>query len=98
MSDQPIPATDAQVRAALAALPGWQRAGDAIEKTYSFKNYHQTIAFVNATAWISHAADHHPDLPVGYNRCTVRYTTHSVHGLSDKDLACAAKVEALGSL
>jgi 4a-hydroxytetrahydrobiopterin dehydratase len=87
--------SDERVRKALATLPGWQRAGAAIEKTYAFKNYYETMAFVNATAWVSHATDHHPDLMVGYNRCRVSYTTHDAGGLSEKDLQCAARVEAL---
>jgi 4a-hydroxytetrahydrobiopterin dehydratase len=76
-------------------LEGWSRDGDSIVKTYRFRNYHETMAFVNATAWISHRADHHPDLTVGYNQCTVAYTTHSAGGLSRKDFDCAARVDAL---
>jgi 4a-hydroxytetrahydrobiopterin dehydratase len=76
-------------------LPGWSLDGGAIAKTFSFKNYYETMAFVNASAWISHREDHHPDLEVGYNKCRVKYSTHSVGGLSDKDFECAGKVEAL---
>jgi 4a-hydroxytetrahydrobiopterin dehydratase len=83
------------VRAALRDLSGWELANNEISKTYKFKNYYETLAFVNATAWISHHEDHHPDLEVGYNKCRVRYSTHSVGGLSENDLICAAKVEAL---
>jgi len=79
----------------LRALPGWEASGGEIAKTYDFKNYYETMAFVNATAWVSHREDHHPDLEVGYNKCRVRYSTHSVGGLSDNDFICAAKVEAL---
>lgn len=86
-----------QVREILRGLAGWTLAGKAIEKTYKFKNYYQTMAFVNATAWISHAEDHHPDLEVGYNACKVRYSTHAIGGLSENDLICAAKVESLVS-
>ena len=89
---------DATVTAHLAGLSGWERTGDEIVKTFSFKNYYETIAFVNATAWISHRADHHPDLEVGYNKCKVRYSTHSVGGLSQKDFDCAAQVESLGAI
>ena len=97
---QPIksgtPALDSKrVTELLKQLPGWQLSGDAIQKTYSFKNYYETMAFVNATAWISHREDHHPDMEVGYNKCTMRYSTHSVGGLSENDFICAAKVEAL---
>ncbi len=82
----------------LAALEGWQRSGNVISKTYQFKNYYETMAFVNATAWISHREDHHPDLAVGWGRCTVSYTTHAIGGLSENDFICAAKIDALFAL
>ena len=85
-----------EVTRLLAALPGWAlEAGGAIGKAFKFQNYHETMAFVNAVAWVAHREDHHPDLAVGYNRCTVRYSTHSVGGLSENDFICAAKVDAL---
>jgi 4a-hydroxytetrahydrobiopterin dehydratase len=89
---------DAAVNSRLAKLPGWQRSGNEIAKAFNFKNYYETMAFVNATAWISHREDHHPDMEVGYNKCKVRYSTHSVGGLSEKDFECAAKLEALFTL
>ncbi len=56
------------------------------------------MAFVNATAWISHREDHHPDLSVGYNKCRVDYITHAIGGLSENDFICAAKIDALFGL
>ena len=67
----------------------------AIEKTYPFANYYETIAFVNALAFIAHTQDHHPDLSVHYNRCGVRLNTHDVGGLSVTDFDCAARIDAL---
>jgi 4a-hydroxytetrahydrobiopterin dehydratase len=87
--------TSQQAEAMQKPLAGWSLDGDALVKTYNFKNYYETMAFVNATAWISHHEDHHPDLTVGYNKCVVRYSTHSVGGLSENDFICAAKVELL---
>ena len=84
-----------QITSRLARLPGWERQGANITKTFKFKNYYETMAFVNASAWISHREDHHPDLEVGYNTCKVRYSTHSVGGLSENDFNCAAKIEAM---
>ena len=81
----------------LNLLPGWETTGREIAKTYKFDDFHQTMAFVNAVAWVAHREDHHPDMEVGYNRCRVRYTTHSAGGLSENDFVCAAKVEALGA-
>ena len=83
----------------LAALQGWQLSGDgdgaAIEKTYRFANYYETISFVNALAFIANGQDHHPDLSVHYNRCVVRFNTHDVNGISETDFECAAKADAL---
>lgn len=81
----------------LRDLPGWTSTGQAIVKTYVFEDYHQTIAFVNATAAISNREDHHPDLEVGYDKVVVRYSTHAAGGLTQKDFDCAAKVETLKS-
>ncbi len=92
------PLNAAEVGAMLKQLDGWTVAGSVISKTYSFKNYYQTMAFANATAWISHREDHHPDLTVGYNKCRVDYTTHAINGLSENDFICAAKLDALFAL
>jgi 4a-hydroxytetrahydrobiopterin dehydratase len=86
---------DTQVHTLLGDIPGWERSGNEISKTFHFKNYYESMAFVNATAWISNREDHHPDLEVGYNKVRVRYSTHSVGGLSENDFICAAKIELL---
>lgn len=83
-----------QVTALLQLLPDWQAgaAGDEIRAEFRFDDYFHTMAFVNAVASIAHREDHHPDLEVGYNCCSVRYSTHDVGGLSLNDFICAAKV------
>lgn len=89
---------EAEARARLANIKGWTLQGDAIVREYAFKDHYETMAFVNALAWISHRKDHHPDLAVGYNKCRVAYTTHSVGGLSANDFDCAALCDALFEL
>ena len=74
---------------------GWRLIDDAIEKTFSFKNYYETIAFVNAIAFIANAENHHPEMTVLYSKCTVRFNTHDVKGISVSDFFCASKVDAL---
>ena len=74
---------------------GGSGQGGEIVKTFSFKNYHETMAFVNAVAFISHREDHHPNLEVSYKNCKVRYSTHSIKGISENDFICAAKVDQL---
>jgi 4a-hydroxytetrahydrobiopterin dehydratase len=84
-----------EAAASMKALDGWSREDEAIVKIFHFADYHQTLAFVNAVAWIAHRADHHPELVVGYNSCKVSYTTHSAGGLSRKDFTSAARVDRL---
>ncbi len=87
--------TAAKVADYLKELPGWAIDAGQLTKTFPFKNYYETTAFLNATAWISHRQDHHPDIALGYNKITMRYSTHTVKGLSINDFICAARVEAL---
>ncbi len=87
--------SQSEVSRLLGELPGWETKDSKIARTYSFKNYYETMAFVNAVAWIAHGEDHHPDLEVGFNKCRVTFSTHSVGGLSENDFICAAKVEEL---
>jgi 4a-hydroxytetrahydrobiopterin dehydratase len=88
------------IRLGRQLAPPWQL--DAEEKSirhrYTFENYYQTMAFVNVIAQIAHQQDHHPDLTIAYNRCTVSYTSHSVGGLSINDFICAAKINAAQNL
>jgi 4a-hydroxytetrahydrobiopterin dehydratase len=81
----------------LALVPQWslEADGQGIVREFRWADFHRTMAFVNAVAWIAHEQDHHPDLEVGYSRCRLRYSTHDVGGLSRNDFICAAKVDAL---
>lgn len=88
-----------EIVTSLSKLEGWTLNGDgadlAIEKSYAFANYYETMAFVNAVAFIAHQQDHHPLLSVHYNRCVVRFNTHDVNGLSVRDFDCAGRLDAL---
>src|SRR6185436_14511663 len=88
---------EAAVMEHMKAVPGWEYRNKEIARSFKFKNYYETMAFVNAVAWVAHGEDHHPDMEVGYNRCTVRFSTHSVGGLSENDFISAAKVNSLQS-
>lgn len=91
------PLARADARKLLTQVPGWtlNEPVSEISRTFTFRNFHETMALVNAIAWIAHREDHHPDLEVGYNRCVVRYSTHAVKGLTENDFICAAKINAL---
>ena len=90
-----VPYNAQQTREMLKQLKAWIVEDGKLVKLYPFKNYYETMAFVNALAWVSHREDHHPDLLVGYNKCRVEYSTHSIGGLSENDFICAAKADAL---
>ncbi|MDP3843592.1 MAG: 4a-hydroxytetrahydrobiopterin dehydratase [Oxalobacteraceae bacterium] len=83
----------------LAAVSGWQQDGARIAKSFAFKDYYETLAFVNAIAYVIHAEDHHPELTVTYNRCLVKFDTHTANngrgGISENDFICAAKIDAI---
>ena len=89
--------SDADTAAWLALLPAWSVQDGKLCRDFGFKNYYQTLAFVNALAWMTHTQDHHPELIITYKTCAVRYATHSVNqgagGLSENDFICAAKAD-----
>ena len=69
--------------------------GKLIKRSFQFGNFYETMAFVNAVAWIANQENHHPDIEAGYNYCHLRYMTHALNGLSMNDFICAARVDAL---
>ncbi|KTC68268.1 pterin 4 alpha carbinolamine dehydratase [Legionella birminghamensis] len=75
----------------------WQvvKEHQAIRRSFSFNNFYETMAFVNAVAWIANVENHHPDLEIGYNYCHMTFTTHALNGLTTNDFICAAKVDDL---
>jgi len=92
-----------EAHALLQKIEDWQLStkdteatqGKEIFRSFKFKNYYQTITFLNAVVWIANQEDHHPDMEVSYNCCLVRYSTHAIGGLSENDFICAAKINAL---
>ena len=100
LSAENQPLNHNEISALLPQLdPPWHTIENrAISFSYTFKNYYQTMAFVNVIAQIAHQQNHHPDLQVSYNRCLVTYSTHSVGGLSINDFICAAKINAAQKL
>lgn len=90
------PMTEQEIQKLLNKIVGWQVVDNKeLIKGFKFDNYYETMAFVNAIAWISHQENHHPDLEVSYNHCTVHYMTHAMKGLSENDFICAAKIDLL---
>ena len=87
--------SETEIVSQLQEVSGWLLHDGAIEKTFTFRNWLETLAFINALRWLCHTEDHHPDVSLGYDRCVVRFYTHSVAGVSLNDFICAAKVNSL---
>ena len=77
----------------LAALPGWERIGDEIVKTFEFHSFTEAIFFVDRVADEAESVHHHPDLDIRYNKVRVALTTHDQGGITDKDFALAVDID-----
>ena len=86
--------TEAEIALALVRLPGWNRDGDAIVRSYRFKDFTHAFAFMTRVALLAEKADHHPEWSNVYNRVEVRLTTHDAHGLTTRDMALAGAIDA----
>lgn len=86
-----------QIKTYLNQVPGWEYLAEqkSILRNFSFANFYETVAFVNAAAWIAQQENHHPDISFGYNKCKILYTTHSAQGITLFDFICAAKINQL---
>jgi len=87
--------TAAEIKTALATVPEWKPSGNAIARTYQFKDFPGAILFVNAVAELAEEAAHHPDIDIRWNRVTLTLTTHDAGGLTEKDFALARKCDGL---
>jgi 4a-hydroxytetrahydrobiopterin dehydratase len=90
-----LPLDRESVTGYLSQLPGWKRSGKGIARTYGFKDFYETMGFVNAVAYIANEEGHHPDLEVGHQTCRVRYYTREPWGLTENDFICAEKIDRL---
>ncbi len=98
MSERVFTLAEAREALAKAGLDRW-RVDDAgyLERRFKTEGWPTTLLLVNAIGYISEAAWHHPDLEVSYNRVTVRLRTHSANGITEKDVALAARIEEIAT-
>ena len=92
----PLLSEDA-IAAALAELPEWQRDGDAIRSELRFPTFPDAIAFVDRVAELAEAADHHPDIDIRWRRVVLTLTTKASHGLTERDVGLAHRIDALAA-
>ncbi|HYE62668.1 MAG TPA: 4a-hydroxytetrahydrobiopterin dehydratase [Phycisphaerales bacterium] len=85
--------TDGQITEALKQTPEWALVGEAIQRTYQFKDFKASIRFVTAVADAAEDDQHHPDILIRYNRVTLTLATHDAGGITEKDFALAKKAD-----
>ncbi|HXK12769.1 MAG TPA: 4a-hydroxytetrahydrobiopterin dehydratase [Vicinamibacteria bacterium] len=88
------PLTENEIKALLPRVPGWERRGTEIRRTWSFPDFRAAIAFVNRVTDLAEAANHHPDIDVRYSKVTLVLSTHDAGGLTARDFALAEKIGA----
>ena len=74
---------------------GWVEVDDALERTFELPSFPEAIAFVNRVAELAQAEDHHPDVTISYKKVTLRWTTHSEGGITERDRVLAVRSAAL---
>ena len=85
--------TDEEIEARLSGLDGWERDGDAITRTFKFKDFVGSVNFVNRITPIAEEINHHPDLEISWNTVVVSLSTHSQGGITENDFDLATRID-----
>ncbi len=83
---------DEDITQALTKLKGWQRHGEALERSFEFPAFADAITFVNRVAHVAEQANHHPDITINYNKVTLALTSHDSGGITERDVKLAARL------
>lgn len=93
----PTKLTPEQVAANLRTVPEWAEVGEAIQRTFQFKDFVTSMKFVTAVADHAEAVQHHPDILIRYGKVTLTLATHDAGGISEKDFESARRADALAA-
>lgn len=83
---------ESEVARRLASLPGWERRGQEIVRSFEFAGFREALAFVNRVGELAEAMNHHPDVDLRYSKVTLALTTHDAGGLTARDFDLAARI------
>src|SRR5215203_7441404 len=89
----PEPLSDIAIQRELGSLPGWSRRGEVLTRTYTFRNFVESIDFVNRIAGVAEGMNHHPDIDIRYSRVTLVLSTHDAGGITQNDLDLAKAID-----
>lgn len=87
--------SDDEIRTELARLPEWSETGEAIQRTYRFKDFVASMGFVTRVAEEAERGQHHPDILIRFNKVTLTLSTHDAGGITMKDFGLAAKADSM---
>jgi 4a-hydroxytetrahydrobiopterin dehydratase len=87
--------TSAEIKTSLTSVPDWKKKGNAITRTFEFKDFPAAIKFVNAVAKPAEKSNHHPDIDIRWNKVTLVLSTHDAGGLTEKDFSLAKQFDRL---
>lgn len=76
-------------------MSDWIESGGALERTVEFPSFMDAVSFVNRVAELAEQENHHPDIALSYRKVTLRWTTHSAGGITDRDQELARRTDAL---
>ena len=85
--------SDIAIQRELGSLTGWSRRGDALTRTYQFRNFSDSLAFVNRVGELAEKVNHHPDIDIRYSKVTLSLSTHDAGGITQNDLDLAHRIE-----
>lgn len=85
--------SDIEIQRDLGSLPGWSRKGDVLTRTYQFRNFAQSMEFVNRVADLAESANHHPDIDIRYSKVTLTLSTHDAGGITANDVNLARMID-----
>ena len=85
--------SDIEIQRDLGSLQGWSRKGDVLTRTYQFRNFAQSMEFVNRVAELAESANHHPDIDIRYSKVTLTLSTHDAGGITANDVNLARLID-----
>ncbi len=87
--------SDEEIKKALFGLPGWNAENDNLRKRFEFKDFAESLAFVNRVGALAEQQDHHPDITFGWGYAEFFITTHDAGGITQRDFDLARAIENL---
>ena len=82
-----------EIDSALVSVPAWKKKRATITRTYQFKDFLESMKFVNAVAALAEKRQHHPDVLIRWNKVTLSLSTHDSGGITQKDFDLAGECE-----